>query len=153
MGRRALPIFCSLLILAVAAASDGFGQREREVPPPQEHEFGAGFLNQLQRMFQRFSTGDLHRIFETAPPLRCSELVDGTGEWKDVAFFNGRRSWYRSSVAELQNNPDRYVFKGVCSDPVATLKVTTRVPVDESPTRQDTGSDSTKIGAKVNAPV
>jgi hypothetical protein len=153
MGRRALPTFCSLFIIAVVVVSDGLGQREREMPPQQERHFGAAFLDQLERMFQRFSNGDLHRIFETAPPLRCSELVEGSGEWQDVAFFNGRRSWYRSSVAELQNNPDLYIFKGACSDQLATLKVTTSVPVDESPTRQDERSDSTKIGVKVNAPV
>jgi hypothetical protein len=55
-----------------------------------------------------------------------------------------RRSWYRTSATELQNNPDLYVFKGVCTDELATLKVTTTVPVDKS---------STKIGVKVNAPV
>src|SRR5689334_17997843 len=127
MGRRALPIFCSLLIIAVAVVSDGLGQREREVPPLRESPFGPEFLAQLQRLFQRFSNGDLHRIFVTAPPLRCSELVEGTGEWRDVAFFNGRRSWYRTSATELQNNPDLYVFKGVCTDELATLKVTTTV--------------------------
>jgi hypothetical protein len=153
MGRRALPILCSLLIIAAVVVSDGLGQLEREVPPQPEYPFGAEFLNQLQRMFQRYSNGDLHRIFETAPPLRCSELVEGTGEWQDVAFFNGRHSWYRTSVTELQNNPDFYIFKGICTDQVATLKVTTTVPVDRSPTRQDTGNDSTKVGVKVNAPV
>jgi hypothetical protein len=153
MGRRALPIFCSLLVIAVVVVSDGLGQHEREVPSSKRSNFGPEFLSQLDRLFERLSNADLHRVFEAASPLRCSELVQDTGEWQDVAFFNGRRTWYRSSVAELQNNPDLYVFKGVCSDQLATLKVATRVRVDESRTGGNERSDSTKTNVRVNAPV
>ena len=143
----------TVLIAAVATVTTGYAQRERQVPPPQEQAYGPQFLDQLQRLFGRFSNADLHHIFETARPVRCAELIRDTGEWQDVAFFNGKRKWYRTSLAEVKNNPAVYTFRGVCGNQRSTLQVTTKVPIGESLDNQEKRIDFSDTPVKVNPPV
>jgi hypothetical protein len=153
MRKLAPAMLFSLLAAAGVVVANAYGQHEHEVPPPQEDNYGAKFLDELHRMFGRFSNTDLHHVFETARPVQCSELVRDGGEWQDVAFFNGDRKWYRASLAEVTNNPAAYIFQGVCRDQRATLRVTTKVPVDESAGYGDRRIDSSEARVKVNPPV
>jgi hypothetical protein len=139
LARRMLLV---LFISFVATRGNAHGPRERGVPPLQEEDYGPKFFEQLSRMFRQFSQGDPHHFFQTARPVQCSDLAD-RGEWKDVAFFSGRKKfgdWYRMSLEEVKNDLAVYIFSGVCQNQRASLQVTTKVPIEE-------------IRVKVNPPV
>src|SRR4051812_37340160 len=102
MRKLAGGLFCILLCAAPLSA-----QRERQIPSPEEGgAFGTRFFDQLSSIFGKFRDSDLNRVFQLAEPIRCSELVTGKGEWREVAFFNEKRSlgdWYRESLDEVRS--------------------------------------------------
>ena len=119
---RAFRIFIWFAALATATAAAG--QRERQVPPPDESAYGAGFFDQLSSIFGRFRDADLKRVFQTAKPIQCSDLVTDKGEWREVAFFNENRKlgdWYHSDLDELNSDLSVYIFKGSCGEQLGGL--------------------------------
>jgi hypothetical protein len=146
-----------ILLLGVSA----YAQHERQIPPPdapsQDDDYGARFFEELQRIFGRFRDADLKRVFDTARPVQCSELVTDKGEWREVAFFNENRKlgdWYRKRLDEVKGDLAVYVFKGACGGARAALQVTTKFPVEESYRRAADGRiPFDRIDVNVNAPV
>ena len=148
---------CFLFVAALLTASGTYAQREREMPPPQIDAYGGKFFDQLQRIFGRFKNEDLERVFKSADPLACSDLVTENGEWRDVAFFNENRSygdWYRTNIDEVKNDLTVYVFKGACREKRDPVQVTTKFPVHESLRAYQEGKiHFNDIDVNVNAPV
>jgi hypothetical protein len=64
-----------------------YAEGEREIPSLKTGPFGQSFFTKLPRIFGQFRDADLRRIFDAAKPVRCSDLVSDTGEWRDVAFL------------------------------------------------------------------
>jgi hypothetical protein len=145
------------LVTALFAGTNAHGQRERQVPPPQESDYGAKFFDELRRIFGRFRDADLRRVFDSAGPIPCSELVTDKGEWREVAFFNENRKlgdWYRTSLDEVKDDLAVYAFKGSCGGSRAAVQVTTKFPVAESiHAFQDRRIKFQDIDVNVNAPV
>ena len=99
---RVLPAFLALWIPITL-----FGQRETQIQGPQESQYSRKFFVQLKGIFGRFRDADLDRVFDSAEPIQCSELVNGNGEWRTVAFFNEKRElgdWYRSNLDEVKHD-------------------------------------------------
>jgi hypothetical protein len=144
-------------LTALLIGTNAHGQRERQVPPTQEDDYGAKFFDQLRRIFGRFRDADLRRAFDTAGPIPCSELVTDKGEWREVAFFNENRKlgdWYRTSLDEVKSDLAVYIFKGACGGRRAAVQVTTKFPVAESiHAFQDGRIPFKDIDVNVNAPV
>ena len=156
MRRPAPVMLLSVLLAASAVATNGFGQREREVPPSPANAYGPQFFEQLHRIFGRFSEADLHHVFQMSRPVQCSELVRDNGEWRDVAFFNGNRkfgNWYRTNFDEVMNNVGVYIFEGGCSYQQANLRLTTEFPVNEGSTQESGAVILAEAPVKVNPPV
>src|SRR5215475_7071588 len=150
----------SLLITVIAfSAVYARGQRERVIPRPAEdsQQYGRRFFTQLRAVFGRFRDADLQRVFDTAQPIQCSELVNEPGEWRTVAFFNEKRElgdWYRSNFDEVRNDLSVYVFKGVCRGEHGPVQLTTKFPVSESVDAYEHGTiPLEKVEVNVNAPV
>lgn len=107
-------------------------------------------------MFDRFSETDLKHIFQDARPIQCSELIRGTGEWEDVAFFSGNRkfgNWYRSNFDEVMNNVAVFTFEGECGFEQARLRLTTKFPVNEGSVHDDGQVGFHDSRARANPPV
>src|SRR6516162_692242 len=100
---RVFRVFAFLAISAVLApATRGAVQRERQVAPQTEdsQQYGRRFFVQLRAVFGRFRDSELQRVFDSAQPIQCSELINEPGEWRTVAFFNEKRElgdWYRTN--------------------------------------------------------
>jgi hypothetical protein len=145
------------LVTALCVGTYAYGQRERQVPPPQQGDYGEKFFDELRRIFGRFRDSDLRRVFDSAGPIPCSELVTDKGEWREVAFFNENRKlgdWYRTSLDEVKDDLAVYVFKGSCGGARAAVQVTTKFPVEESiHAFQDRRIKFEDIDVNVNAPV
>ena len=81
MAHRVVRLFFILMLVGSLNA-----QRERQVPfpgatpigPADNSDFGTKFFDQLQRIFGKFRDSDLYRVFQTADPIQCSELVSGS---------------------------------------------------------------------------
>ncbi len=115
-------------------------QRERQAPD--QDEYSRKFFEQLRSLFGRFRDADLQRAFELARPIRCSELISGTGEWRNVAFFNEDRNlgnWYHSSLEEVRGDLSSYTFKGPCSTDQSSVQLVTKYPVRDSLDRYASG--------------
>jgi hypothetical protein len=159
--KRPLPAsaYIAGIVLAFSLTSfvSAFPQHEREIPPPQDADFGARFFDQLQRIFGRFRDADLKRVFQSARPIRCADLITDKGEWREVAFFNEDRKlgdWYRTSLEEVKNDLAVYIFKGACGGQRSSVQVTTKFPVEESIKAYEDGRIPFKnIGVNVNAAV
>jgi hypothetical protein len=158
MPKRAVRILHVILLLGAFLAPAGIhAQRERQMPPPDETQFGSKFFDQLSSIFGKFRDSDLQRVFQLARPIQCTELVTGKGEWRPVAFFNENRKlgdWYRSSLDEVKTDVSVYIFKGSCRDEHSTLQLTTKFPVDDSIDAYNSGKiPLDQIDVNVNAPV
>src|SRR5689334_1512636 len=118
MRKRAASFVTLSIGTIVFTCTTFLAQREFQVPTPSGAEqYGVRFFEQLRGAFGRFRDGDLQRVFDNAKPIQCSELVNESGQWRTVAFFNQRRelgNWYRRSFDEVRNDLSTYVFKGVC---------------------------------------
>src|SRR5207237_10594286 len=124
---RVLPAFLALWIPITL-----FGQRETQIQGPQESQYSRKFFVQLKGIFGRFRDADLDRVFDSAEPIQCSELVNGNGEWRTVAFFNEKRElgdWYRSNLDEVKHDTAVFIFSGVCRGEHGLVDVTTTFPV------------------------
>src|SRR5215831_13413173 len=113
-------VFFVAFILAAVAAS------------AQSDRYNRKFFVQLQSVFGRFREADLDRVFEKAEPIQCSELVNGEGEWRTVAFFNEKRElgdWYHASFDEVKNDLALFIFSGVCRAEHGPVQLTTKFPV------------------------
>jgi hypothetical protein len=115
------------------------------------------FLDQLRKIFGRFRDSDLRQVFDTAKPVVCSDLVSGSGEWREVAFFNEYRpfgDWHRTSLDEVRRDLAAYVFQGTCTGWDSAVHVTTQFPVEESiKAYEDRKIHRRDIAIHVNAPV
>jgi hypothetical protein len=124
-----------LLTVGLFSAFNAYAQRERQIQPADESLYGRRFFVQLRSVFGRFRETDLQRAFEKAQPIQCSELVNETGEWRTVAFFNEKRElgdWYRASFDEVKSDLAVFTFKGICRGESGPVQLTTRFPVAES---------------------
>jgi hypothetical protein len=133
MKRRLACMLLFLFIIAAAKRTNAYGQSGSRVPPSQSGDYGPKFFEQLERMFERWTDGDLHHLFQTSLPIPCAELTQS--EWRDVAYFSGRKNidnWYRASLNEVKTDVDIYTFQSGCPDARAGLQVTTKVPVEAS---------------------
>src|SRR2546427_5033977 len=123
------------LIIGLLAATTAYAQREREIQPAEESQYSRRFFLQLRGVFGRFRDTDLHRAFEAAQPIQCSELVNDKGDWRTVAFFNEKRElgdWYRSSLEEVKSDLSAFMFKGICRGEHGPVQLTTKFPVTET---------------------
>jgi hypothetical protein len=149
-----IPVVFMVLGLAVPVT---YSQRDQDLPGSQASEYGAKFFDQLQTIFGRFRDADLKRVFQTARPIQCSDLVTDRGEWREVAFFNENRTlgdWYRTSLDEVRSDLAVFIFKGACGGRRAAVQVTTKFPVDESVTLyRERRISFREIEVNVNAPV
>jgi len=123
----------------------------------QEQRYDRKFFIQLRSVFGRFRETDLERAFEKAQAIQCSELVNGEGEWRTVAFFNENRAlgdWYRSNFDEVKNDLAAFIFKGVCRGEHGPVQLTTKFPVTESTEAYTVGRiPFDDIAVNINAPV
>jgi hypothetical protein len=149
----------ALVLIAIASATNLYAQREREIPSAQESQsqYSRRFFIQLRSVFGRFRDSELQRAFDKALPIQCSELVNGDGEWRTVAFFNEKRElgdWYRGSLEEVKRDLTVFVFKGVCRNERSPVQLTTKFPVSESVDAYNNGRIAlAEIDINVNAPV
>ena len=95
---------------------------------PQNADFGAKFVSDLQTLFGRLETSELDTAFQRAKAIRCSDLIGKSGEWKVVGFLNDNRAlaaWHHEDIDTVKNDPVRYVFSGRCTndqfDPAAWM--------------------------------
>jgi hypothetical protein len=143
------------LVFLLALAVPLLAQRERQIAPPSQSE--KNFFEQLRNLFGRFRETDLRRAFQTARPIRCSELISDTGEWRPVAFFNEDRKlgeWYHRSLEEVNAELSVYTFKGTCKTDQDSVQVLTKFPVQDSQNRYAAGRIALKdVDVNVNAPV
>jgi hypothetical protein len=158
MLKRLVLLAHSALFLSVLLVPSGLAaQRERQIPPPENGEFGSKFFTQLSSIFGKFRDGDLQRVFQLAEPIQCSELLTGKGEWRPVAFFNENRKlgdWYRSNIAEVRSDLSVYLFKGTCQGDRGNIELTTKYPVGDSIDAFNAGQiPFAQIDVNVNAPV
>src|SRR5262245_2029944 len=144
-------------ITGFLVATPVWAQREREIKPPEEAQYGRRFFVQLRGVFGRFRDADLDRAFEKAEPIQCSELVNDKGEWRTVAFFNEKRElgdWYRRTLEEVKSDLAVFVFSGACRGEHGAVQLVTKFPVTESIdayNQRRIGLD--EIEVNVNAPV
>src|SRR5215831_10608050 len=131
-----LAVLSALLLSSISA----FSQRERPIQPPADppqsnnQQYGRRFFLQLRAVFGRFRDADLQRVFDSAQPIQCSELVNEPGEWRTVAFFNEKRElgdWYRSNFDEVKSDLSVFIFKGACRGEHGPVQLTTKFPVTE----------------------
>ena len=107
----------------------------RESASPHHGHFNQTFVDQLRRVFGAFRDADLQRVFDSARPIRCSDLVGDTGEWREVAFFNEYRDfggWYRTSLDDVRADLSTYIFRGRAQHKSSNVQVITKFPVAES---------------------
>jgi hypothetical protein len=147
---KASLIVCVFLLIALARTNVNAQQ-------PESKEYGTSFFDQLGLIFGRFRDADLQHVFQTARPIRCSDLITEKGEWRAVGFFNENRKlgdWYRKSLDAVKHDLAVYVFKGGCDGPTERLQVTTKFPVHESIDAYEARKIRfDEIDVNVNAPV
>jgi hypothetical protein len=132
-------------------------QSQRQVQAPDENAYGSKFFDQLHSIFGKFRDTDLKRAFQTAEPVRCSELVSNKGEWRTVAFFNEDRSlgeWCRESIEEVKRDLSVYIFKGTCRGEQGPVQLSTEFPVNDSIDAYNAGKiELDQVDINVNEPV
>jgi len=126
-----------LFFLLLCSATSVYAQREQQIQPVSSDDapYSRKFFLQLRGVFGRFRETDLERAFERAQPIQCSELINGNGDWRTVAFFNEKRElgdWYRSSLEEVKTDLSAFIFKGVCRGEHGPVQLTTKFPVSET---------------------
>jgi len=123
----------------------------------QNPDFGEKFVDDLQRLFGRLEVSELDHAFQEAKPIRCSDLIGRTGEWKNVGFLNDNRNlaaWHHEDIDSVKNDPVRFVFSGMCTNEQSPLRLATRYPVKESYDQFRKGAiPFSKIAVRDNAPV
>jgi hypothetical protein len=148
-------ILIGLLLLCFAVTLTA--QDKTQFQPIQESQYSRKFFLQLKGIFGRFREADLDRVFDSAAPIQCSELVNDKGEWRTVAFFNEKRElgdWYRSNLDEVKHDLAVFSFDGVCRGEHGPVQLTTKFPVTESiEAYTQRKIPLEQVGVNVNAPV
>jgi hypothetical protein len=132
---RVFRVLLPVIMLALAAHATAQQERQIAAPADDSQQYGRRFFAQLRTVFGRFRDSDLHRVFDSAQPVQCSELINEPGEWRTVAFFNEKRElgdWYRSNFEEVKNDLSVFIFKGMCRGDHGSVQLTTKFPVSES---------------------
>ena len=146
-----------ILTFPLLAPRDAVAQREQQVAPPDQSEYGKRFFEQLRNLFGRFRDSDLQRAFQAARPVQCSELISDNGEWRPVAFFNEDRKlgdWYHSSIEDVKGDVSTFTFKGSCTTEQSSVLLVTKFPVKESLDRYSAGRiHFNEIAVNTNAAV
>jgi len=154
-GMKISRVLTALLPLCISVTLTA--QNQTQLQPRQDSQYSRKFFVQLKGIFGRFREADLDRVFDSATPIQCSELVSDKGEWRTVAFFNEKRElgdWYRSNLDEVKRDLTVFVFSGVCRGEHAPVQLTTKFPVTESIeayTQQKIPFEQVEVS--VNAPV
>jgi hypothetical protein len=156
-SRRLWPFLTLALVFSSFASVDLYAQRERQLEPPPQAEYGTKFFDQLRTLFGRFRDADLQRAFDTAGPVPCSELISDNGEWREVAFFNEDRrlgDWFHQSLEAVKSDLSVYIFKGLCRSDRSNVQLVTKFPVRDSlDAYNDRRIDLQQVVVNVNAPV
>lgn len=158
MTRTAVnPLRVLLLIWTLLAPANIRAQRQRQLPPPDESAYGSNFFDQLRTIFGRFRDADLQRVFSAAGAIECSELVGGTGEWREVAFFNEDRKlgdWCYENIDEVKADLSVFIFKGECKGERGSVLVSTEFPIGASMDAYNKREiDLDQVDVNLNAPV
>src|SRR5262249_13389542 len=123
----------------------------------QDSQYSRKFFLQLKGIFGRFRDTDLDRVFDSAAPIQCSELIGGKGGWRTVAFFNQKRGlgdWDCSHLADVRNDLAFCMCSGNCRGEHGPVQLTTKFPVTESIeayTQQKLSLEQVEVN--INAPV
>ena len=155
MAMKISRVLIALLALSIHVTL--IAQHETQIPPRQESQYGRRFFIQLKGIFGRFREAVLDRVFDSAVPIQCSELINDKGEWRTVAFFNENRElgdWYRSNLEEVKHDLAVFTFGGVCRGEHGPVQLTTKFPVTESIeayTQQKIGLEQVEVNG--NAPI
>jgi hypothetical protein len=145
------------VLLALSIPITLLAQNDRQIQPAPESQYSRQFFAQLKGIFGRFREADLDRVFDSAAPIQCSELINDKGEWRTVAFFNENRAlgdWYRSNLDEVKHDLAVFIFSGVCRGEHGPVQLTTKFPVTESIdayVQQKISLD--EVAVNLNAPV
>ncbi len=157
MRKQVVPgplLFLALLLFLLPGIK---AQAQSAEPTAEEGAYDSRFFDQLHRIFGRFRDSDLRRVFQTADPIQCAELVSHKGEWRTVAFFNEDRSlgeWCRENLEEVKTDLSVYTFQGSCSGKQGAIQLTTEFPIQESIEAYQAGKiELEKIDINGNAPV
>jgi len=158
MHKTVVPTLGAFFLACLWSTSVGSSaQSQRQAPALDENAYGSKFFDQLHSIFGKFRDTDLRRVFQTAEPVHCSELVSNKGEWRTVAFFNEDRSlgeWCRESIAEVKTDLSVYIFKGTCRGEQGPIQLSTEFPVNDSIEAYNAGKiDLDKVDINVNKPV
>jgi len=123
----------------------------------QDGAFGTKFFDDLRSLFGRLQQADLDRAFDRAKELRCSDMVDQSGEWKEVAFLNEDRklgNWHFDNIEDVKADLTKFVFSSDCRGQDSRLTVATSYPVQESMDRLEKGRIAlSQVTIIDNAPV
>ena len=98
-------------------------------------DFGSKFFDDLRSLFGQLQKSELQRAFQRAKPVRCSDLGEQSGEWKEVAFLNDDRKlgdWHFDNIEEVKSDLAAFVFSGTCRGEEGPLRVAVSFPVQES---------------------
>ena len=98
-------------------------------------EFGAKFFTDLRKLFGELQQRDLDKAFRAARPIRCSDLVSGRGEWKQVAFLNEDRKLgdtHFDNIDDVRRDLARLVFSGQCRSESGSVRLDTSYAITES---------------------
>ena len=130
MNGTILKLFALIFYCALSAAEIP-AQQDRQKNSEEESSYGSNFFDQLQSIFGKFRNSDLQNVFQEAHPIKCSELINHNGEWKQVAFFNKDRKlsdWCRTSLDEVKTDLTVFTFRGSCSEDGGRVQVATKFP-------------------------
>ena len=151
---RPLVVF---LLLGILSTPGPLRAQAEQQPQDEEEAYGTKFFEQLRTIFGKFRDADLQRVFQSAEPIQCQELIVGKGEWRTVAFFNEDRSlgdWCRNSLEEVKSDLAVYIFKGSCRGGLQSVQVTTEFPVGASMEAYNEGRVRLdEVDVNVNDPV
>jgi|WetSurMetagenome_2_1015567.scaffolds.fasta_scaffold196280_1 hypothetical protein len=123
-----------MVILLVQVFAVSMWAQQRQDTSIEEDAYGSKFFAQLHLLFGLFQDADLQRAFREAKSIQCSELVEGKGEWRPVAFFNEDRKlgdWCKESIDQVKSDLEVYTFRGECSGN-GRVEVTTEFPTTTS---------------------
>ena len=138
---KALRGTCFLLALLFAAHAEAQGPR-RASASRENGDFGTKFFDELRSLFGRLRDADLDRAFRRGRAIRCADLAEKSGVWKEVAFLNGDRkigNWHFESLAEVNRELATFKFSGECGADRDPLSVAISYPVQESINRFNRG--------------
>src|SRR5688572_2191216 len=132
---------CVLLALLFAVHAEAQGPR-RVSASGENGDFGTKFFDELRSLFGRLQDAELDRAFRRGRAIRCADLAEKSGVWKEVAFLNSDRkigNWHFESLAEVNRELATFKFSGECRADRDPLSVAISYPVQESINRFNRG--------------